>query len=345
MPTPRQQVEQRVDALIAESVIPRDMRDQYINMLAGNDTLASRFSNELAGGAYFTQRAQQEAEQRRQAQAQIEAERQAVQAERQRLEQWQQTAERELAEAKARGASATELATKAALYEQALREYAPAVLEQIHVPQIPAPSYQPPTQTAPSPATPGLGAGYVKMEDVQSFARELVDLQSKTNRINSQHYRLFGTFPEDDVVSEALRANQDPEAYWRAKYNVGGREAQLASERQAAEVARIREEERSKLMAEMAIDPSRIVGGPGQGSGQASILAQTYMAEAARQRSPLAPDPNAAPVSPEMRPDLQTTFNRVSNAAGYFAKNFAPDGTPLTGEAQKAVAQHGYGSV
>lgn len=334
MSTARENITSQVDEMISKGLITRDLRDNYINMLAGNETLAAEFNNRLAGGAHFTRRAQEDAENRRRMEAEI-------QAERNRLQQWEQQSRQQVTRLEQEAQRAAQLEAELAAYRQFVKdnnyqEYI-AVKEptQTRQPINTVPGYTP-TQTQPD-------GQYLTREYAQGVVGDLLQLQRKGFQIAATHQQLFGVPLTDDIIGEAMQANQDPEQYYRAKYNVPQKEAELREREHQTQIAKIREEERAKLMAEYSVDPSKLTGNgssmfPGM---EKSALQSAYMERAAEARNPVTGSGDGSYVPPEKRPDLQMAANRVANAANLFAKHFNPDGKALTSEGSSLVNKHG----
>src|SRR5262249_22695015 len=156
-----------------------------------------------------------------------------------------------------------------------------------------------------------------------------------------QHQKLFGQFLEDDIIGEAMAVNQDPEMYYRAKYNISAKEAEIAARIREQEIAKIREEERAKIMAEVTSDPGRLVGQSAFPGMTSSSVQDNYMKQAAQARNPIADTGDQGQrLLPEQKPDLQAGAGRVASAAAFFAKNFNADGSPLTTDARSLLDKY-----
>lgn len=71
--------------------------------------------------------------------------------------------------------------------------------------------------------------------------------------IQHEHQALFGkSINGKELMKEATLAKQTPEEYWKAKYNPEARRAELAKQTDDARITKIREEERAKVMSELA---------------------------------------------------------------------------------------------
>jgi hypothetical protein len=325
MPTPKEQVSATVDALIAKGRIQTGMRDQYITMLAGDDGLAQEFGGMLLMGNDYTKKTMDLADQRRQAQAEQQAHEARLTQERAALQDWQRTAQAEVERLRGLEAQYPELASKIAAYETTLKNY--NLLDQAQIPPVASRSaapFQAPAQTQPVQAP---SDQYLTREAAAEFAQDLLRTQALGFQINNRHQQLFGEPLMEDVVGTALKAGQDPEAYWKTKYGVDQRLSVIDNEKRAKERAQIEAEVRAELMTKYSMDPSQIVGAPQMGSGQQSALAEAYMSSKAFAYNPLAED--GSRLAPEKVPDIVAHKNRVNEADIYFRQNFAPDGTPL----------------
>lgn len=317
MPTAREQVGAIVDGLIKQGTIPASERDNYLTSLAGDEARAQVFAGMLMRGDDYTRKTQEVARQRQE----VEAERQRQAAElarrQQGLEEWERTARRELEEARSLQSTVPGMAAKVAAYEQALRDY--NLLDQVQVPNVatPAPSQVPSHTPAQTPAQQG---DWLKRDEATNYMRQLVELQGESMLIASRHQSLFGKPIDRNIISESLQANVPLEQYWRTLYNVEAREAELQANEREAERARIREEERAKLMSEFVQTP----GQPPVYVGKTPELFNVYNPSKALATETTAP-------APEMRPDLSSAMSRVNDAASFFRQNFTPEGSPRNG--------------
>lgn len=319
MPTYRQQIEQTVDEMVKAGRIQEAMRGQYVDLLAKDEGVAQDFAGRFMRHDDYTRKTMEIARQRQEQEAQF-------QQRRQELEQWERDARAEMATLKAQADQTPELRAKVAAYEQALRDF--NMMEHVQVP--PAPGGQP---AVPQPANPYAPAqaqqtpgNYLTREEVSQFAQQLLNLQSTTLRIAGQHQRLFGQPLEDDIITEAVAAGQDPQTYWEAKFNVAGKRAELQAKERDAEIARIREEERAKLVAEYATDPSRLNGG--QFAMDANQIPTNRAFETFSSRG-LATD--NAPPAPELAHPQIAKQQRVDRAAAAWDKLFDAGGNPRVG--------------
>jgi len=321
MPTAREQVSALVDNLIKEGVIASTERDNYLTSLAGDDAKAQRFANMLLMGNDYTRKTQDLAAQRRELEA--ERQRQANElANRQRsLEDWERTARAELEQARALQSSVPGMAAKVAAYEQALRDY--NLLDQVNVPAVPTTSHTPgETMTTTSNPTPTQPAGdWLKRDEATDYLRQILELQGESMLIAARHQTLFGKPIDRNIVAESLRANVPLDQYWRTLYNVEAREAELQANEREAERARIREEERAKLMSEFVGQT------PGQPAFQGAKTPELF--NVYNPSKSLATE--RTDVAPEMKPDLGSAMSRVNDAVSFFRERFTPEGLPRNG--------------
>lgn len=326
-------IERAVDDMIAKGRISRDLRDEYIQHFETN------LSSDLLRGSDYTNKTKQLADERRAAEQKLQAEYQKLQSDRARLEQWQNQVQGELGKLDA----LPEMAAKLAAYEQALKDY--QIYDQVHVPQIPkptAPSYAPPQQQQQQQT-----GRFMTMETAGAALRDFALLQSKVNRVQLEHQRLFGEPLMDDLISHYLDTGEDPEAHWRVKYNVDARKQHIFETNRLAEMAKLKEEMRAELMKELALDPSRVVGAPlGKPQGGLSPMLEQYTQSRALQHSqPHANDKAAAPgatefVPPEKRPELLMSRERVMNATKMFNEHFDVNGNPTTDKGRQLSTQY-----
>lgn len=322
--------------MIQRGRISRDLRDEYIQHFETN------LSSDLLRGADYTNKTKALAQERQQVEQRLQAEYQKLQNDRQRLEQWQHQVQGELSKLDA----LPEMTAKLAAYEQALKDY--QIYDQVQVPQVPkstTPSYQPPQQQQQHQQQQG--SRFMTVETAGAALRDFAMLQSKVNRIQLEHQRLFGEPMTDDLVSHYLDTGEDPEQHWKVKYNVEARKQQAYETNRQAEMAKLREEMRADLMKEMALDPGRIVGAPfGKPQGGLTPMLEQYTQSRALQHSqPHANDKAAAPgatefVPPEKRPEMLMSRERVAGAIKMFSDNFDVNGNPTTDRGRQLSTQY-----
>lgn len=336
MPTALEQIRSRVDDAIAQGKIPAQEREETIQFLSKDPNRAEWFSSQLAGGSYFTRKAQEEAEKRRQWEAQKEAERQAIAAQRNELEAWSRDARAEVERARAIQEERDRLLAQNAKYQQLvsdfnLRDQLEGYEEVVEKKETKPVTFG--TQKQTPDRDPETGRFISRDEGAQAF-QEMMRLTSKLGSIQARHQQLFGQPLTDSLIEEAMAAGSldKIEEYWANKYNVGAKEAELQARRQAEYESKIREEERQKLMAELAINPSQYIGGNPGYQPSSSPLADAYMNSRAASMNPVAgTEGTNAYVPPEKRSDLAMSRERVAAGATAFNKYFNIDGTPRAG--------------
>ena len=318
--THREQIAQVVDGMIASGRIQQGMRDQYLDMMAKDDSLAQEFAGMFMRHNDYTRKTQEVAEQRRQLEAERQAELQKFQSERQALQQWERDVKDEIARLKTFEQQTPELMAKVAAYEQALTDY--NLKDQVVVaPTIPTaqPQGAPAAMTQQPQSTQP--AGYISRDEAEQAFRQYMNLQGTAFALAGEHQKLFGEPLTEDIVSQALAAGEpDVRKYWEIKFNAQGRRSELAAKEQEAERARIREEERQKLMAEYATDPTRVTGGQGIAPASPSLLHETYSASKALQQD--------GRVAPELVPPQVAQRARVDAIAKAWDQAFDVDGNP-----------------
>lgn len=335
---PRQEVIELVDNLVKQGRVQPAMRDMYIQ------DIENGLGEHLLRGADYTNKTKELAEQRRQAQAQIEQDKQAVQLERQKLQTWYQQAQQELDRANQIQRELPDLTAKMAAYEQTLKDY--NMMGYVNLPeQRPAATtggYTPTTPPAYPSATPTPPANkFLTQDDAAQALQNLFSTQGKVLTVMARHQQLFGTPLTDDLMSHYLSTGEDPEAHWRVKYAVETKEAELANRAREAEVARIREEERAKLMSEYALDPSRMGGGmPPTGQGLPPVLAQFAQSRATAHAVEAKGEEPLKPLLPEQKPELQAARDRIQASVELFNKNFDLNGLPTSEEGKRLYNKH-----
>lgn len=326
MPTYAEQIQANVDRLIAEGTIDLQFREQYVDLFTKNPKAQERFAGVLSMDRDYTQKSQANAQWRREQEAAIAAERARVQAERDRLAHWELSVNREIDQLRSQATMTVAQQQRLAALEQTVANY--NLQDAIVAPAAPAQ----PTTTTPTPAytqqqqpaQQQQSAQWLSRDEASSYMRELVDLNGKAMRIAGMHQQLFGQPLTDNLYAEALSSGQDIEQLWRTKYNVEAKQGELARQQREAEIAKIREEERAKVMAEMATDPTRFqapgLGQPPMASNQFMELAQSRTAIDPATGRPTAPAPELMPASIQER-------NRARSAVEFLHKNFNPDGS------------------
>jgi hypothetical protein len=118
------------------------------------------------------------------------------------------------------------------------------------------------TVTTPVTVTP---AGFTREETqklIEDRARELAagtaGYFGSVLSISHQHRQLFGKdIDPSDLIKQAMLAKETPDAYWKKTYNPDARREELAKKADEERVTKIREEERAKVMSELANPATR----------------------------------------------------------------------------------------
>lgn len=327
-------VEKVVDDLIRSGRVSQEHRDFYIGQIEGG------LGDHLLRGADYTQKTQELAEKRRQFDQQVAAERQKLVDRQQKLENWYNGVEGDLREYDS-------LKSKAAAYEQKLRDY--NIYDEVETPRPTNPTPRQPVDPRQQNNQP---AGFLTVEQGNRFASDILLLQSKLNRIQNEHFRVYGQpLPADeDLVAHFMKTGEDPEAYWRTKYNIDGKRAELAAQAQTAYEDKIRAEERAKVMAEITSDPNRVAGAPVLGrTGGVSPLLEAYSHSKAAQHSQNRANEDVATgmvpkdgerLNPERINEIPAAMDRIRNAAAKYQGMFSDDGTPISEEGKAAFRKH-----
>lgn len=329
--TPVQQIQRRVDEAIAKGALPAADRQATIEFLSKDQARADFFARELAGGSYFGKKAQEEAALRKTHEEQMVREREALAREKQSLEVWSRDARVELDRARQIQAEHDRLLAENGSLRQVTRDY--NLEGEVQLPTravaAQAPTIQPDAQGRLRDVSTGK---FISEERATQAFQELIGLTSKALTIQAQHQQLFGQPLTDSLIEEALAAGQpDLNAYWEAKYNVPAKRAELGEQVRQAEVSKIREEERAKLLGEMAVDPSRFAGGAGNYTPEPSLLANTYMHSRAAEANPFTGADGKTPLLPEQRSHVAAKRASLDAANTMWQRHFNPDGTPRSG--------------
>lgn len=325
MPDYRSQIAETVDSLVKEGAIPADMRERYIEMMAADDKVAERFAGMLMRAGDYTRKTQSLAEQRRQAEAELAAERARVAQEQAALKQWEQEARQEIENLRLAATQNPALQVQIAKYEQKLKEY--NLLEEED--RIPIPNELPKPKGEAMPVQQQeQNLNYLQRDEAASAIRDLMSLQGQIVAIAGEHQALFGKPLTDNIFQEALNAGvQDIRQYWESKYNVSGKRAEVEAASRAAEIERIKAETRAAVMAELTADPNRVIGGQPFQPSQPSPIFDRYAAS--RAVVPTAEGTKSLrDIAPELRPDGQAHEFRVNRAMERFMKDFNADGSP-----------------
>lgn len=334
------EVERLVDDLIKQGRVTQEMKSEYVSLIERG------LGDHLLRGADYTNKTKELADQRRQAEQWLAQERQKIQAEADRLKQWETSAKGELERSSQVMNQLPELTARVAAYEQKLKDY--QIFDEVVVPPIKAPTpaitdpYKPPQQTQP-----GVTVGkFITVDDANQFGNNLLQLVKKVSKIESEHRRLFGTDLDDDLIEHFQTTGEDPEQHWRVKYAVENKKREIESTRQEAERAKVREEERAKLMSEMALDPNRVVGGMGQQhKGGLSPLLEAYTGSRALAHSenPVGDKKTNDFIPPEKRSEIPAGRERIAAASKMFAEHFDVAGNPTTDEGRRLSQRYSSG--
>lgn len=325
MPDYRSQIAENVDALVKEGAIPADMRERYIEMMAADEKVAERFAGMLMRAGDYTRKTQSLAEQRRQAEAELAAERARVAQEQAALKQWEQEARQEIENLRLAATQNPALQAQIARYEQKLADY--NLLEEGD--RLPIPNEVPKPKGEAMPVQQQeQNLNYLQRDEAASAIRDLMSLQGQIVAIAGEHQALFGKPLTDNIFQEALNAGvQDIRQYWESKYNVSGKRAEVEAASRAAEIERIKAETRAAVMAELTADPNRVLGGQPFQPSQPSPIFDRYAAS--RAVVPTAEGTKGLrEIAPELRPDGQAHEFRVNRAMERFMKDFNADGSP-----------------
>ncbi len=317
-----EQIAETVDGWVKAGRIQEGMRGQYIEMLTQGG-----LDQEVAGmfmrHSDYTRKTQEVAEERRRLEAERADAQQQFASRRAALEEWERDVKGEIQRLKQLESQYPEMTARIAAYEQALEDY--GLKDQVKVSVASAPQGEPnmpqPTNPTNQPATQ---AQYLTRDEVGQFAQQLLQMQGTAFAVAGEHQRLFGQPLSDDIISEAIAANQDVRTFWESKYNVAGKRAEVAAREREAEIAKIREEERAKIMAEFTTDPSRLTGSsPITAPGPLKPVSEVF--DKFSSRALLADD---APKAPELIPSQIAQSQRVNKAAAAWDKMFDADGNP-----------------
>lgn len=329
-------VEKVVDDLIRSGRVSQDHRAFYVQQIE------SGLGDHLLRGADYTRKTQELAQARREFEQQVAAEKQRLSERQQKLENWYNGVEGDLRDY-------DRLKTTSAAYEQKLKDY--NIYDEVEQPRPhnPSPTPRQPVDPRQTENRPG---GFLTVEQGNRFASDMLLLQSKLNRIQNEHFRVFGApLPADeDLVAHFMKTGEDPEAYWNTKYNVAGKRAEIEAQNRIAYEDKIRAEERAKVMAEITSDPNRVAGAPVLGRvGGVSPLLEAYSHSKATQHSQNRANEDVATgmvpkdgerLNPERINEIPAAMDRINNAASKFQRMFSDDGTPVSEEGKAAFRKH-----
>lgn len=332
-----------VDEMISKGIIGQDRKEEYVNTLSANDQMAEYFAGQMLRQSDYTKKTMELAQQRRELEAERNKEWQNIQSERQQLSQWERDTRAEVD--RLRGLEGTVFAQteKLARMEQLIKSYnledQLGELAYTSTPSIPSSTPTTPSISTQSEAPSMSNPDYLSRFEAQQVLQQMLQLQSAGLRIAGKHQAVFGQPLTDDLISEALQSNINPdqlESYWRTKYGVDARETTLREQKEASEREQLKAQLRSEIMGEFASDPARLMtGNPSAPRAVGSVLEQ-YANSRATANNPLTGDGQnpTAYVAPETKPDLRAHTQRVSDAVSYFNENFTQDGMPVKGDSR-----------
>jgi hypothetical protein len=318
------------------------MKDNYISMLTASPELEQELSSMLLRGGDYTKKTQELAAERRQAEQWFNEEKQKLQSERQKLDSWYNNVQGELTEYEK---VKREVLPTMAAYRQKLEDY--QILDEVAPPvkstTPTSPTYTPPKQTQGS--TPV--NGFITRDDFEKVVNNYNALNSKVDKVRSQHFKLFGEWLDEDLAGHYFQTGQDPEEYWRTKFGVDNKRQEIEAKNREAEIARIREEERAKIMSEIASDPNRVINPSfgGRPVGGLSPSLERFAHSRATAHSQNNPNDKTATgsddfVIPEQRAQLVATRERTNAAVEKFNSNFDLTGQPTTEEGRRLFNKH-----
>lgn len=326
MPTYEDQVRSNVSRLVKEGAIAEGMQEKYVQMFLEDPKTTERFASILSMDKDYTYKRQQDAEWRRQQEQEIAAERQRVAAEQAALKQWEQEARQEIENLRLAATQNPALQAQIARYEQKLADY--NLLEDSDRMEIPKTVPQGETKMPVQQAAAQQQTNYLGRDEAANAIRDLMNLQGQVVAIAGEHQALFGKPLTDNIFQEALNAGvQDVRQFWESKYNVSGKRAEVEAASRAAEIERIKAETRAAVMAELAVDPSRVIGGQPFQQAQPSPIFDRYAASRAVVQTADG-SKDLREIAPELRPDGQAHENRVNRALTNFMKDYNADGSP-----------------
>jgi hypothetical protein len=343
MPTSRQQIEAYVDEGIRNGSLNAQYRSKYIDDMAADPKAAEYFAGGFMRTADYTKKSQEREEQWRQRQGEIESQRQAVARERQELQNWQVQAKAEIDRLRAYEGETPKLQAAVARYQQILKDYNLTESDPLNgqpAPSPTAPTYQPPTTPTYQPPQSPVHQPWVSRDDAVSALNGILDVTGEYAAIQAEHQFLYGSPLRDNLINEARQAGQlnNLRGFWEGKYNVPGKRADIDAKTREDEITRIRQEEREKVMAELASDPSRVIGAGGTMWQPERGPLDSYMNASRAMHNPVAPEARTgdtpagqtAPRIPEQVNHVQSVRDSVSGAVKFFNSRFNPDGTPIS---------------
>lgn len=339
-------IERIVDQQIAAGRISKDFRDTYIR------DWETGLGDQLLRGDDYTNKTKKLADAKREAEAWFQNEKQKMAEDRRKLDSWYSGVKDELDGATRQREEYIALNARLAAAEQALKDY--SIHDQVNLPPInnggrstpPVnpphnPSYVPPAPH--QPANPG-ALPYLTRDEFNSAVTGWMTLQNKMDRIKTEHQRLFNEPLLDDIVTHSLQTGQDPEEYWRVKFAVENRRAEVNAKQREAEEAALEARLREKIMTELAIDPGKVMGSPfqthkgGLSPNLERFTASRALAHGQNNANDEAAKGNMDFVPPEQKPEIKAAQERIAGANRFYHSNFDLLGNP-TSEQGRQLAQ------
>lgn len=94
--------------------------------------------------------------------------------------------------------------------------------------------------------------------EMQKMARGQTAYFGRTLKIMREHQQLFGSdFDPEEFVMEAIEKGKTPDVLWEEKYNVSAKRKEVGEAKAKESEAKIREDERNKVLAEQANPATR----------------------------------------------------------------------------------------
>lgn len=148
--------------------------------------------------------------------------------------------------AEARGEAAKERARLKAMQESGLAAVAAE------------PETPPATPTSSGVITSDSLKEYVRADDFLKAYESTGDAIATASEIMQDHRELFGTkVPMKELLDEARRAKKPVREVWEQKYNVSGKRQEIEAKAKADYEAKIRSEERQKVLSEVGNPETR----------------------------------------------------------------------------------------
>jgi len=142
--------------------------------------------------------------------------------------------------------------------------------------------------------------------------------QELSNQLQQQQVELMA------LQADLLRKGEERKDF---EAKVSATETNAKIDKMFEEIEKIKAETRAAVMAELATDPSRVMGGPSFQQSAPSPIFDQYASRAVA----AAVDGSVKPLrelAPELRPNQIATEDRVNRAMSSFLKDFNADGSP-----------------